>query len=120
MKYNHILLTGASGTLGGKIIGLSKTYRLNLLTPQKAVLDITKPDKIKKFFEENDFDAIIHCAAVARMRECHENPDRALQVNTVGTCNLVSQTLIKEKKIKKNIRFVQISTDGVYEGAKGK
>ena len=119
MKYNHILLTGASGTLGGKIIELSKTYRLNLLTPPKDILDITKTDKIKKFFEENDFDAIIHCAAMARMMECHENPGKALEVNTIGTCNIVKQTLIKEKKIKKNIRFIQISTDGVYEGAKG-
>lgn len=119
MKYNHILLTGASGTLGKKLIELNKTYRLNFLTPPKDILDITKPDKIKKFFGTNDFEAIIHCAAMARMGECHENPDRALEVNTVGTCNLVNQTLIKEKKIKKNIRFIQISTDGVYEGTEG-
>ena len=119
MKYNHILLTGASGTLGGKLIELNKIYKLNLLTPPKDILDITKPDKIKKFFENNDFEAIIHCAAMARMRECHENPGKAMETNTIGTCNLVIEALKKEKKLKKSIRFVHMSTDGVYEGKEG-
>lgn len=119
MKYNHILLTGASGNLGKRIIQLNKDNKLNLLTPSKEVLDITKPETIKKFFDNNEIDAVIHCAAIARMRECHENPDKAIETNIIGTCNLVSQTLTKEKKIKKNIRFVHMSTDGVYEGTKG-
>jgi len=117
MKYKKILLTGGSGSLGHAIIksGLFS----NLLSPSSEILDSTNPIKIKKFFGENDFDAIIHCAALARMSECELNPEKAVLVNTIGTSNLVISTLEKEKKSGKPIRFIFISTDGVYPGTKG-
>ncbi len=119
MKYNNILLTGASGNLGKKIIQLNKANKFNLLAPPRAILDITKPETIKKFFDNNEFDAVIHCAAMARMKECHENPDRAIETNIIGTSNLVVEAIRKERKIKKNIRFVHMSTDGVYASTDG-
>ena len=117
MEHKNVLLTGASGTLGRKIIGLNKIPKL--LAPSRRVLDITKPLTIKKFFDNNDIDAIIHCAAMARMRECHENPGKAIETNITGTCNLIMEAIRKEKKSKKSIRLVHMSTDGVYEGTKG-
>jgi len=113
LRYKNILLTGGSGNLGTAIrkSGLFK----NLLAPSRDVLDITKPDSIRKFFEENEFDVVIHCAALARMRECEENPGKAIEVNIIGTSSLVNEVL----KSNKNIRFMHISTDGVYPGTKG-
>jgi|SRR3989344_1588625 len=117
MKYKKILLTGGSGSLGRAIIqsGLFS----NLLSPSSKILDITNPNKIKKFFGETDFDAIVHCAALARMSECELNPEKAILANTIGTSNLVISTIEKEKESGKQIRFVFISTDGVYPGTKG-
>lgn len=117
MEYNHILLTGASGTLGKKILGVSKAQKF--LAPSKGILDITKPETIKKFFENNKIEGVIHCAAMARMKECEENPAAAIETNIVGTCNLVNETIRKEKKSGNQIRFVHISTDGVYPGTEG-
>src|SRR3989338_8197772 len=117
MKYKNILLTGALGELG-RAISSSKIFP-HLLAPSMEILDITKPDTIKKFFGNNDFDAIIHCAALARIWECEENPIKAIETNIVGTSNLVNEVLKKEEASKKKIRFIHISTDVVYPGTKG-
>lgn len=117
MIYKKILLTGASGTLGREIISQNKDK--DFLTPSRAELDITKKDNVREFLLKNEFDAVLHCAAMARMKECEENPEKAIETNVIGTSNLVIWTMEKEKKSGKNIRFVHMSTDGVYPGTKG-
>ncbi len=117
MKYKKILLTGASGQLGQAIS--NSGYFGNLLMPSREIFDITKPLIIKNYFHDNDFDAVIHCAALARMLECEKNPDKAIETNIIGTSNLAIEVLRKEFTLNKKIRFVHISTDGVYAGIKG-
>ena len=117
MKPQNILLIGGSGKLGQAII--KSDILPSVLAPSRNILDITKPETIGRFFKENEVDAIVHCAALARMTECEENPAKAIQINIIGTNNLIIETLKKEKELKKNIRFVHISTDYVYPGTKG-
>jgi len=117
MKFKKILLTGATGNLGQAIV--KSNILPGLLTPSRQVLDITRPDSIKNFFDKNDIDAIIHCAAMARLKECEENPIDCVNTNIIGTGNLIMETLKKENKTNAKIRFVHISTDGVYEGLGG-
>ena len=117
MKYKKILLTGSTGELGKAIV--NSGYFNHILDPTSKEMDITKPGTIDKFFKENDFDSIIHCAALARMRECEENPKKAIEVNIMRTGNLVMATMKKEMENRKKIRFMHISTDGVYPGIKG-
>src|SRR3989338_3140171 len=117
MEYKNILLTGASGELG-KAVTNSRLF-LYILAPSRQTLDITKPSTIAKFFNNNYFDAVIHCAAMARIKECEENPAKAIETNIIGTSNLVTAVINKERESGKKIRFVHISTDGVYPGIKG-
>ena len=117
MKYKKVLLTGSTGTLGKALLNLPSSKAF--LAPSREILDITKPASIKFFFDKNDIDAVVHCAALARMKECHLNPAKAIETNVIGTANLVAETIRKESKKGKSIRFVHISTDGVYEGKKG-
>jgi dTDP-4-dehydrorhamnose reductase len=117
MKIKKILLTGSSGKLG-KAIANSGQFP-PLLKPSRDMLDITNPKTIREYFSENDFDAVIHCAALARMKECQEDPEKAVQTNLIGTGNLVIEVLKKEKKLQEKIRFLHVSTDGVYPGIKG-
>lgn len=117
MKYKKVLLTGSTGSLGKAMLNLPSSH--SFLAPSRNALDITKPASIKSFFGKNDIDAVIHCAALARMKECHLYPAKAIETNVIGTANLVAETLRKESKEGKSIRFVHISTDGVYEGKKG-
>jgi len=117
MEYKNTLLTGSTGQLGSAIMGSG--YFKNLLSPSRSVLDITVPNSIGNFFEKNRIDSVIHCAALARMRECEENPAKALRTNAIGTSNLVLEALREEEKSGRKIRFVLISSDGVYPGIKG-
>lgn len=118
MSFKNILLTGASGKLGTHITN-SKLIN-NIFNPPSDVLDITKPTTIKKIFEGKKIDAVIHCAALARMSICETDPGRAITINIVGTSNLVKQVIEAEKRYQKKIRFVHISTDGVYPSVRGK
>lgn len=112
-----VLVTGGTGTLGQAII--ASGHFPSLLTPPRAELDITSSERVKRYFSEQDFDAVIHCAALARMEQCENNPLEAVQTNVMGTAHLVVATLQKEKEQKRSIRFIQISTDGVYPGTRG-
>ncbi|MBI2549623.1 sugar nucleotide-binding protein [Candidatus Woesearchaeota archaeon] len=113
----RILLTGGSGTLGRHILksGLFK----NVTAPSHHQMDVTKQESVEMFFAENDFDAVIHCAALARVSECEQQPEKAIAANATGTCNLAAAVIKKERKRNKSIRFVHISTDAVYECTKG-
>ena len=112
-----VLLTGGSGTLG-KAIHDSKLFP-SLLSPSKADLDITSKESVHKFISNHDILTIVHCAALARMGECEKNPMEAIKLNIQGTAHMVEETLRKEKKTGQHIRFIQISTDGVYPGTAG-
>lgn len=113
MKYDKILLTGGSGTLGQHI--LKSGLFGKILAPNSAELDITSAASVEKFFSQNDFDAVIHCAAMARVSECEKEPAKAIETNIIGTSNIASAAMKKEK----TMRFVHISTDGVYQSTKG-
>ncbi len=113
MKYGRVLLTGGAGTLGQHI--LKSGLFGKILAPGRAELDITSTASVEKFFSQNGFDAIIHCAAMARVSECEKEPEKAIATNVIGTSNIVSAVIKKEK----TMRFVHISTDGVYPSAKG-
>jgi len=116
-KYKKVLLTGASGQLGTAI--LKEGARGYFLTPGIDVLDITRYSSIEEYFNKHKFNAIIHCAALARMTKCEKYPITAIETNIKGTANLVMAVISKETRLKRPLRFIQISTDGVYPGAKG-
>ena len=84
---HNILLTGASGGLGTKIL-LGK-HGFSFLSPTRKELDICSNDSVQRYCEQNSFDTVIHCAALARMGECEQNPIKAFDINTGGTLNLV-------------------------------
>ena len=57
-------------------------------------MDITDKKSIEQYFNEHAIDSIIHCAAIARMTICHDNPKEAIKVNIIGTSNLVKPSLL--------------------------
>ena len=114
---NNILLTGEGGTLGTQIIK-SKLFD-NLLTPSKNELDITQSTSINNFFCDNEINFVIHCAALSKMAICEEKPLDAIKTNIIGTANLVRSIIGIEQQKEREIRFIHISTDGVYSSKEG-
>lgn len=120
MEATHegILLTGHTGKLGRAIVQ-SKRF-LSLLTPSRSEFDLTKPDTVEQYFREHEINAVIHCAALARIGECEKNPTDAIAINVIGTCNLVISALNTGKRTGRGLRFIHISSDGVYPGVRGR
>ena len=110
------MLIGGSGTLGSAITNSKIFKRLDV--PKKKELNLLSKKNIKKFIKKK-YRVIINCAAVARMRECEKNPDKAIKVNVFGTLNLVNAIKEYQKNYKKKIKLIHISTDGVYSSTKG-
>ena len=113
---NKVLLIGGQGNLGSAIVK-SKTFR-NLHYPKKGKLNILKKSNIRKFLKKN-YNLIINCAAIARMKECEKNPKKAIKVNIIGTLNLVREIINYQNNFEKKIKLVHISTDAVYPSTKG-
>lgn len=113
----RVLITGAKGNLGKHLVksGLFQ----DCLAIDINDFDIKSLEAVRSFFKTQTFDDIIHCAALARLSDCENDPDQAILTNTVGTANLVVATLEKNIQTRQNIRFVHISTDGVYAGKTG-
>ena len=116
MKNNYLLL-GGTGTLGKAIIK-SKLFK-NLKHPSSKKVNILSKNKIESFLIKNKIDTIIHCAAMARVKECEENKKRAYKINVIGTKNIVDVIKKISKKNKKKIKLIFMSSDGVYASTKG-
>jgi len=106
-----VLITGGSGSLG---IELKKIFLENI-SPTHKELDITNKEQIKKIFQENKIDTIIHTAAITKIRKCEEDKELAWDVNVEGTKNLIDIII----QLKLNINFVYLSTACVFDGHLG-
>jgi len=106
-----ILFTGGDGHLNSKFKELNDNEFIFL---NKQELDITNPKSIQDVFESYDFDYVIHSAAITRPMTLHdENPNLSIEVNIIGTANIVKEC------IKHNKKLIYISTDYIYDGVNG-
>ena len=119
---NHpILITGGVGFLGSHMVALclekkvdvvvmdnlSNSDLSNLQTLEKYFkvtipffnVDIRDQNKLKQFFKEHQFSAVIHFAGLKSVAESLAHPDLYHDNNVTGSQNLID--CIKEKGIKK-------------------
>jgi len=111
-NFKKILFTGSNGRFGKtfKKVHINKEY----LYPSKKELNVTETQSIDKYFRSNKPDLVIHCAALSRPMEIHENNiSKSISINIIGTCNLVK---ICEKY---KVKLIYFSTGYVYPGNKG-
>ena len=100
-----ILLIGGSGNLGSQIIK-SGLYT-NIHYPSRKKLDLRNLEGMKKYIRKNNFNIIINCASLARVKDCENNKSLTIDNNILGTLNLVKAIQAYEIKKKKN----RINTD---------
>lgn len=113
---NEYLIIGGSGDLGKSIIKYRKNFKL--VYPKKKKLNILNKKSILQNIKENT-KVIINCAGLARIRECEKKPKKAYNINVIGIKNLTDSILKAEKKFKKKILLIHISTDAVYSCLSG-
>jgi dTDP-4-dehydrorhamnose reductase len=118
------LVTGASGQLGGYLLRHLRD-RGELVTAWSGSrggelfgvpfhpVNLADPDAVTVAFRAAPPDLILHAAALARLDECHRDPDRARRVNTQGS------QLLAELADGAGARLVLVSTDLVFDGERG-
>ena len=109
-----VLVTGASGQLGKTIHELYSKNELGLdfIFTSRSDLDITKKERLKSFFNINNFDYCINCAAYTNVEQAEKNPEIAFEINSLGVKYL--SEVCKEN----NVVLIHISTDYVFDGEK--
>ena len=105
------LITGGSGILGKEL----RKYFPESLCPSRNDLDITNSTLVSDYFSKNDFDMIIHTAAMTSIRQCESEKNLAWKTNVGGTKNLIKAT----SEFKPNCKFIYISTACVFDGHQG-
>lgn len=134
-----ILVTGSSGLIGSEavtffdaqgheVFGVDNnmrqvffgeqgdtTWNLNRLRSQSKNfthndLDIRNREDVFTFFQENKFDAIIHCAAQPSHDKARDIALMDFDVNAVGTVNLLEAT----RQNFPETPFIHVSTNKVY------
>jgi dTDP-4-dehydrorhamnose reductase len=116
-----LLITGASGLLGislameamreHEVVGMDRGKL------RSAPFPVIKADLLRRGAIDAAIDAVqpdwfVNCAALANLDTCEEYPDLAKTLNTDIPGELAKLCA------KKNIRFVHISTDAVFDGEK--
>jgi len=117
----RLLITGASGLLGinlameamseHEVVGIDRG-KLKSAPFQVLRADFLQANEINPFIETTNPDWLINCAALANLEECEKHPDQAKTLNT----NLPAE--LANTCAKRNIKFVHLSTDAVFDGTK--
>jgi dTDP-4-dehydrorhamnose reductase len=109
----RLLVTGASGVLGGYLIRRLTQHGHPLVAwngPRASGVDLLDHAAVTIAFRAAAPDIVIHTAALARIADCYRHPERARRINTAGTGLLAD--LCADVKA----RLVHVSTDLVFDG----
>lgn len=107
----RILITGSNGQLGSEIKDLSSNYPdFQFIYTDIDELDLTNQKAIDTFFEWEDFNVCINCAAYTAVDKAEDEPETAMLINATTVVYL------SKACSKKGIPFIHISTDYVFDG----
>ncbi len=106
---NTILLFGSNGLLGNDIRKKAEG-RFNIIAPSSSECDLLKPGIAAEFIERISPDIIINSAAMTNVDDAELHKEKAMQINAYAVREIAKAA--KEK----NILFVHISTDYVFNG----
>ncbi len=107
-----ILVTGSEGRFGKILKKFQTKKKLSFKT--KKQLNILSINSINKCLKREKPNYILHLAGLSRPMNIHDkNIIKSIDLNIIGTCNLVKEAS------KFNIKIIYLSTSYVYPGTKG-
>tara|TARA_B100000767_G_C19612153_1_gene470311 strand:- start:136 stop:831 length:696 start_codon:yes stop_codon:yes gene_type:complete len=107
-----ILVTGGKGRFS-KILKES-SYSNRFIFRNKSEMNIASLNSILRNIKKYKPKYVLHLAGLSRPMSQHEkNIEKSINLNIVGTCNVVMACL------KLNIKLIYFSTSYIYEGKKG-
>lgn len=109
MEQNKVIFTGGSGLLGSEF----QKILPDIHYPSHSEFDITRYEQIDDFIKNGEWKMIVHAAAFTSPPKIDQDPLQAVEVNIIGTANLVRLCM------KYNMKLIYICTDYVFKGDKG-
>jgi dTDP-4-dehydrorhamnose reductase len=118
-RKRKLLVTGASGLLGSKIVEIAKNdytviplHKTKPLHSNSLELDITSTAEVLNLFHKLKPYAVIHAASETNVDKCETQEEHAWKINVEGTRNVAAAC-------KAGTKLIYISTDYVFDGKKG-
>lgn len=117
-----LIITGASGLLGGKLVKLAidvghEVYSVYKTHPpidgRAERIDLTDGAAVDKFVVKRSPEVVIHAASVTDVDLCEVEPELAARVNTEAT------RFVAEACRRVGAFLVYLSTDYVFDGLRG-
>ena len=116
-----ILITGASGLLGYNacrffhdrgydVTGLSHTHAIGVDGVVDLKVDITDPKAMEHVVQSTKPDLVLHCAALANVDVCEEEPDKAYLYNVSVPEQIAKLCRDRDAKL------IYITTDQLWDG----
>lgn len=115
----RVLLTGASGLLGGRIAERLRESFDVITTRHRAAahgdgesvgLDLGSSDSVEAAFDRARPDAVVHAAALSDVDRCEREPELARSVNVSGSERIAQACATR------GLALVALSTDLVFPG----
>lgn len=127
MLYHRVLITGANGLLGQELVSqMSRFPEYDVLATGRdpdprfrgcscgyTLLDVTSPSDIKDLFQNFTPTVVINCAAMTNVDQCESDRDSCWRANVDAVEHLARNCHSV------GARFVQVSTDFVFDGEQG-
>lgn len=121
----RILVTGANGLLGQKLVHLlGEQHEITLLATARKevmpfvnagfeVMDITDEQQTQRVITQFKPDVVIHTAAMTQVDQCETEQELCWKMNVTGVENVVAAC------VQNSARLVHVSTDFIFDGTHG-
>src|SRR5437763_5036569 len=109
MKKKAVIFTGGTGLLGSEFKKIAPEF----LYPGSVDFDVTNYPQMEQYAATHGCDQVVHAAAFTSPPLVDKDPVKAVEVNIVGTANVVKLCF------KYGARLIYICTDYVFQGDKG-
>jgi dTDP-4-dehydrorhamnose reductase len=107
----RLLVTGGSGQLGRAILEQPQGH--TILAPSHGELDIADTEACRRAVRQAKPDWVLHCAALTDVDACERDPKLAHLLNAEAVLH------VAEAARESGARMVMVSTDYVFDGARG-
>jgi dTDP-4-dehydrorhamnose reductase len=106
----RVVVTGAAGLIGHYVMKSAARWapgwEVHGLT--RADLDLTDQAAVERTWQLINPQAVIHCAALSRTKDCEHDPGLARRINVDATAHLA--------QLSKDIPFIFLSSGEVFDG----
>ncbi len=114
-----IFVAGVNGLLGQAFLRYANKRGLELLGVSRSsfemknhiVADVLEPKTYRKELESFNPDLIVNCVALVDLGQCEKDPELA------NALNAESSKILASISRELDVRFVQVSTDHLYDGS---